>query len=241
MAHFRNSGFTIVETSLVLAVTGLLIAMVLTGIGSSLNHERYNDAVNQALDFFKGQYSQTTNVLNNRPSDESCTSSGISTLTGGTTRGASDCLLLGNILRSSDGQTVTVSQVIARHDPSSDTGISSKSDQDILTASLLQQGNQTSSYTVEWGSSFLQPSTQNAARFSMMVLRVPVSGTVETYTSNSDTIKVTDLINVVQSDMKLCVDQTGFMGVGVQPMGVLIQRGAANTTGVQPITSGNCV
>ncbi len=215
--------------------------MVLTGIGSSLNHERYNDAVNQALDFFKGQYSQTTNVLNNRPSDESCNSSGISTLTGGTTRGASDCLLLGNILRSSDGKTVTVNQVIARHDPSSDTGISSKSDQDILTASLLQQGNQTSSYTVEWGSSFLLPSTQNAAQFSMMVLRVPVSGTVETYTSNSDTIKVTDLIDVAQTDMKLCVDQTGFMGVGVQPMGVLIQKGAANTTGVQPITSGNCV
>jgi type II secretory pathway pseudopilin PulG len=241
MAHPRNSGFTIVETSLVLAVTGLLIAMVLTGIGSSLNHERYTDAVAQALDFFRGQYSQTTNVLNNRPSDESCNSSGITTLTTGTTRGASDCLLLGNVLRSSDGKTVTVNQVIARHDPSSDTGIATKSDKDILLASLLQQGNQTSSYTVEWGSSFLQPGTQNPARFSMMVVRVPVSGTVETYTSNSDTTKVTDLITVAQADMKLCVDQTGFMGIGVQPMGVLIQKGAANTTGVQPITSGKCV
>lgn len=241
MAHPRNSGFTIVETSLVLAVTGLLIAMVLTGIGTSLNHERYTDAVNQALDFFRGQYSQTTNVLNSRPSDESCDSSGISTLTGGTARGASDCLLLGNILRSSDGQTVTVSQVIARHDPSSDTGINSKTDKDILTASSLQVGNQISSYNVEWGSSFLQPGTQNPAIFSMMVVRVPVSGTVETYTSSSDTIKVTDLINVSQADMKLCIDQTGFLGLGVQPMGVLIQKGAANTTGVQPITSGSCV
>ena len=215
--------------------------MILTGIGSSLNHERYTDAVNQALDFFRGQYSQTTNVLNNRPSDESCNLSGISTLTGGTTRGASDCLLLGNIIRSSDGQNMTVSQVIARHDPSRDAGINTKTDRDILAASLLQQGNQISNYTVEWGSSFLQPGTQNAAQFSMMVVRVPVSGTVVTYTSSSDTIKVTDLINATPADMKLCVDQTGFMGLGVQPMGVLIQKDAANTTGVQPITSGNCV
>ena len=52
---------------------------------------------------------------------------------------------------------------------------------------------------------------------------------------------VTDLIDAAQTDMKLCIDQTGFMGIGVQPMGVLIQKGAANTTGVQPITSGSCV
>lgn len=240
MARKRNSGFTIVETSLVLAVTGLLIMMVLTGIGSSLNHERYTDAVNQALDFFRGQYSGTTNVLNDRPSNESCGSSGITTIAGGTTRGASDCLLLGNVLRSSDGQTVTVSQVIARHDPSSDAGVTAMTDKQILTASSLQQGNQTSTYTVEWGSTFLQPGTQNPAKFSIMVVRVPVSGTIETYTTSSDTTSVTNIISSPQVDTKFCVDQRGFLGIGVQPMGILIQQGAANTTGVQPIASGGC-
>lgn len=241
MSHYRSSGFTIVETSLVLAVTGLLVAMILTGIGSSLNHERYTDTVNQSLDFFRGQYAQTTNVSNDRPSDESCGPSGISTLTGGTTRGASDCLLLGNIIRSTDGQTVSVNQILARHDPSNDIGINSKTDVQILAASSLQQGNQTSSYGVEWGSTLLKPGTQDPAEFSIMVVRVPVSGTIETYSSTSSTIRVTDLIDVAQTDVRLCLDQRGFLGAGVQPMGVLIQKGAANTSGVQPISSGSCV
>lgn len=237
----RSSGFTIVETSLVLAVTGLLVVMVLTGIGSSLNHERYTDTVNQALDFFRGQYSATTNVLNNRPSNESCGSSGITTITGGTTRGASDCLLLGNVLRSSDGKTVTVYQVIARHDPSNDADISSKADWQILAASLPIQGNQTSTYTVEWGSSLLKSGTQNPATFSMMVVRVPVSGTIETYISPSNTTTVAELASAsLQTDTKFCVDSQGFLGIGVQPMGILIQKAAANTTGVQPIASGGC-
>lgn len=241
MSHYRNGGFTIIETSLVLAVTGLLVMMILTGIGSSLNHERYTDTVNQSLDFFRGQYAQTTNVSNDRPSDESCGASGITTLVGGTARGTSDCLLLGNVIRSSDGQTISVSQVIARHDPSDDMGVSSKTDAQILAASSLQQGNQTSSYDVEWGSSLLKPGTQDPATFSIMVVRVPVSGTVETYASTSDTIKLADLINVDQSDVKLCINQNGFLGTGVQPMGILIQKGATNTSGVQLIASGSCI
>ena len=239
MAHYRNSGFTIIETSLVLAITGLLVAMVLIGIGSSLNHERYTDAVNQALAFFRGQYSQTTNVLNDRPSTESCGSGGITT--GNTTRGASNCLLLGNLLRSSDGQNVTVSQVIATHDPSDDSGVSAKTDTQILASALLKEGHQTATYSVEWGTTFLRPGTTNAAPFSVMVVRVPVSGTVETYVSSSATASIGSLINVSnQKDLKLCVDQRGFFGAGIQPMGVLIQKGATNSTGVQPIASGSC-
>lgn len=242
MSHYRSSGFTIIETTLVLAVTGLLVAMILIGIGSSLNHERYTDTVNQSLDFFRGQYSQTMNVSNDRPSNESCGAGGISTLSGGTTRGASDCLLVGNVIRSSDGITVTVHQVIARHDPSSDIGISSGSTNiQILTAAALQQGNQTSTYGVEWGSSLLKPGTTDAAKFSILVVRVPVSGVVETYTSSSDTIQVSSLINAPQNDVKLCLDQRGFLGIGVQPMGILIEKGASNSSNVQSIASGSCV
>ena len=241
MSHYRSSGFTIVETSLVLAVTGLLVAMILTGIGSSLNHERYTDAVNQSLDFFRGQYAETANVSNDRPADESCDASGISALAGGMPRGASNCLLVGSIIRSSDGQTVTVNQVIARYDPSNDINITSKTDAQILAASSLQQGNQTSTYTVEWGSTLLAPGTKDPAKFSIMVVRVPVSGTVETYASTSDTIQLSSLITTPQSDVKFCLDQQGFLGVGSQPMGILIQNGAANTSGVQPIAAGSCV
>ncbi len=240
----RENGFTIIETTLVLAITGLVIAVILAGIGNSLSHQRYTDAVSQALDFFRGQYSSTSNTLNDRPKDEVCTSSGIAASPNATTIGASDCLLLGRIVRSSNGQDVTVNQVIALHDPTDDTGAGTMTDSDLLLASQLRQGNEISTYQPEWGTRLLRPNTTDGAKFSILVVRTPVTGTVRTYTSTSDTVSITDLLNPSispQDDLKICIDQTGFFGIGVAPMGILFEKYAANTTGVQLISAGDCV
>ena len=240
----RESGFTIIETSLVLAVTGLIIAVVLAGIGNSLNHQRYTDAVNQAVDFFRGQYTQTTSVMNNRPADESCSALGVSVAASPMSRGASDCLLLGQVIRSSNGQDITVSQLLALHDPSDDTNVASASDADILSASQLEEGSKVDEYSLEWGARLLAPSSKDAAKFTLVVLRVPVSGTVRTYSSVSDTIPVADLVrspDASADDLRVCVDQSGFFGgVGVSPVGIAIDKGANNTTGVKIIPSGDC-
>lgn len=240
MSHYRNNGFTILETTLVMAITGLLVVLVLGGIGSSLSHQKYTDAVNQAVAFFRGQYSQTANISNERPETQSCNASGVYSTGSGTTRGASDCLLLGHIVRSSDGKNMSIYQVIARHDPSDDTGINNKTDTQILAASSMIQGSQIGTYQAEWGTSLLTPNTSNVAKFTLLVVRVPVSGTVVTYTSNSATTSVGALLGVAQADKKLCVDQAGFFSLGINPMGVLIKEGASNTSGVQPVGSGDC-
>lgn len=241
MSHSRNHGFTIIETTLVMAITGLLVALVLGGIGSSLSHQKYADAVNQAVAFFRGQYSQTANISNERPASESCNASGVNSTGPGTTRGASECLLLGHIIRSTNGKTMSVYQVIARHDPSGDAGINTKTDRQILAASSMVQGSMTDTYTTEWDTTLLSPNTPDPAKFTIMVVRVPVSGSVVTYTSSSATTSVGALLGVAQADKKLCVDQAGFFSIGVKPMGVLIKLGASNTSGVQPVGSGDCI
>lgn len=241
----RESGFTIIETSLVLAVTGLVIAVVLAGIGNALSHQRYLDAVNQTVDFFRGQYTHTTNTLNNRADDERCDSSGVSTAGVPMSVGASDCLLLGNVIRSSNGVDMQVYKVLALHDPSDDAGIDVLNDIDILNASQLSQGDQTDSFKIDWGARLITPSTGDSAKFTVMVVRTPVSGTIRTYTAGSDTVSVTDLLSSSlspQIDRTLCIDQAGFFsGIGIDPMGIRITKGAANTTGVQVLASGDCV
>lgn len=240
MSHYRTNGFTIIETTLVMAITGLLVVMVLSGIGASLSHQKYTDAVNQTVSFFRAQYSQTANISNERPDAEVCNSSGISATGPGSTRGASDCLLLGHVVRSTNGKNISVYQVIARHDPTSDANINTRTDGQILAASSLLQGSKVTDYTIDWDTRLLTPGTSNAAAFSLMIVRVPVSGTVVTYTSNSGTSSVAALLGAVQADKKLCIDQAGFFSLGINPMGVLIKRGASNTTGVQPVGSGDC-
>lgn len=241
MARY-HSGFTIIETTLVLAITGLIIAVMLIGIGNSLRHQRYTDAVNQATDFFRGQYTGTTSTLNNRPPSESCDASGITTATS-STRGASECLLLGRIIRSADGENITVNQVIALRDPTDDSGAGDMSDRDLLTASQLHQGNEIETYKPEWGTRFQRPGTSDAASFSLLVVRTPVSGSIRTFSSTSGTESIAGLLSnpaASQTDLRLCIDQTGFFGAGVLPMGIAVARGAANTTGVQVIPSGEC-
>jgi prepilin-type N-terminal cleavage/methylation domain-containing protein len=58
----RRQGFTIIETVLVLAITGLLLAVILATIGNSLNQQRYTDSVNQTLDHFRGLYTDTSST-----------------------------------------------------------------------------------------------------------------------------------------------------------------------------------
>lgn len=240
MSHYRTNGFTIIETTLVMAITGLLVTVVLTGIGASLSHQRYTDAVNQTLSFFRSQYSQTANISNERPDNETCNSGGVSVTGGGSTRGASNCLLLGHVVRSTNGKDISVYQVIARHDPTNDLNINTRTDRQILTASSLVQGSRVDTYSIEWDTRLLNPGTSNAAAFSLMIVRVPVSGAVVTYASNSATSSVGALLGTTQADKMLCIDQAGFFSLGINPMGVVIKQGASNTTGVQPVGSGDC-
>ncbi len=236
----RENGFTIIETSLVLAITGLIVAVVLMGIGNALNQQRYTDAVNQAVDFIRGQYAVGTNTQNNRPISEKCNTAGIDpTPATPDPLGASDCLLVGTIMRTTDGKKVDVYQVIALTEPAE--SMATSSDADLLAAASLTEGNKLQTYEVDWGSRFLVPDTSDAAAFTILVVRTPLSGSMRTYSSDSGTTTIADLLHTPQVDRKLCIDQLGFFAAGAQPMGILISRDAANTTGVQLLPAGECV
>ena len=244
----QESGFTIIETVLVLAIAGLVISMILVGITNSLNQQRYLDAVNQAVDFFRGSYAVGSSSINDRPDTQLCVATGISE-TGnpatGNGRGASDCILVGKILRSSDGSHITVNQVVALHDPSNDDDVDALSDTAILQAANLIQNDtgKEESYDMESGTILRDPGASEAAQFTIMVVHVPLSGVVRTYSSNSATTSIADLLASADSiqDTRLCIDESGFFGIGSQPMGIAIEKDASNTTGVQIIPAGSCV
>ena len=55
-------GFTIVEVSIFLAVTGLLFIGITIGVQNSIFQQRYNDAVQGFADFLRNAYSNVLNV-----------------------------------------------------------------------------------------------------------------------------------------------------------------------------------
>ena len=57
-------GFTLVEVSLFLAVTGLLFIGIVAGVQGSMSQQRYNDSVQSFAEFLRSAYSQVMNVEN---------------------------------------------------------------------------------------------------------------------------------------------------------------------------------
>ena len=62
----KRKGFTIVEVTLFLAISGALLAGLLAGSVSSIKRHRYNDSVNDFVEFLRRTYSEAINVQNER-------------------------------------------------------------------------------------------------------------------------------------------------------------------------------
>ena len=68
MAYSRNvvSGFTLIEVGFVLAITGLMLVGIMASVTIRVSTQRYNDAVQDAVEHIRRAYSEVINVENSR-------------------------------------------------------------------------------------------------------------------------------------------------------------------------------
>lgn len=194
MGTTNNAGFTIIETMLFLAITGVLIASMLVGVGTSINIQRYRDSVTSFKSFLQSQYSDITNVQNDRDNTWRCSTSATTSQSGtAESRGQSDCVLLGRYISITD-TTMTVATVNAYQTPgTTPTG----TDIAILRSSSYTLGLSTinqQSTTLEWGTAIAWPVMGTGSRgalpttprsIAILIVRSPDSGSVYTFTSDS--------------------------------------------------------
>lgn len=232
------SGFTIIETTLVVAITALVAVSILIGVGTSLRNQRYIDATNQTVDYFQGIYASTMSVANERPSAMACSSSGIRVDATAGGAGTSDCLLLGVVLHSTDGMAITSERVIATKDISTTPGSDLLSEADVLSQSLLSVlPDSDITHTLDSGVKLSHPA------FSMLVIRVPISGVVRTYldiTAGDVTPALLSRKPVPDGGVTFCIEPEGLFGSGGSPNGFLVSQGASNSTGIQRLDKGTC-
>jgi len=201
-------GFTIIETMLVLAVTGVLVATLLVGVGSSVSAQRYKDSVATFASTLQAQYSQVDNVTNVRDTNATCTATAIPTDdASGVAPGQSDCVLMGRYM-SVVNDTITTASILG-YQKSTSTSANDVAD---ITANY-QLGISNSSVTtttLEWGAAIAWPKSgddtaPNAVTptppdraISILIIRSPVSGTSYTFTSNT----VYDVASISSAQLK---------------------------------------
>jgi type II secretory pathway pseudopilin PulG len=233
MKPVKINGFTIVETMLFLAITGLLIMGVLVGTGTSINVQRYRDSVTSLQSFLQLQYSNVANVSNDTTTN---TCGGPDS----TPRGQSSCVILGKYITiSSDGATINVQDVLGSDIPDP-TKVSN--DLSALIASSIHVSSVGSeTYELEWGSSVVYKVGDSQPPY-ILILRSPTSGVIRTFIEkgapdSGDITKILDVPQPPTQSAQLCVNSNGlFTGT---MMAVQIDSNSTSANGVEILGESN--
>ena len=193
MGMSKQRGFTVIEVTLFLAVSGLLIIGVLITVGSSLNAQRYRDATQSFKSLLQEQYSDIANTQNSRENNWSCNSSNASTATGsGVFRGQTDCLLVGKYMAIGEDGGIKIYTIVA-----TEKAVTNPSLTDV--SALLSTGNYRLNVSttgieetsMEWGTKIAWPERGSGARsprdraMGILFIRSPSSGQVYTFSSDN--------------------------------------------------------
>jgi Tfp pilus assembly protein FimT len=225
-------GFTIIETMMFLAITGLLAVGILAGTGAAIAQQRYKDSVNSLQSFMQDQFSKVTNVTNGRDNTWSC-NAGVVAQENGESRGTGDCVILGRLVSvDNTGQQLTASDVVAQHksgvaEQASDIAELTKS-YDIAVSPI-----DTESSDVAWGATIVQPRTTDPQPTNILIVRSPLTGRIMTFVSQSTETNLVTLIKTgfATTPTPLCLEPSD--GVGGVRLGVRIGAYAASQSAIQ--------
>lgn len=184
----NSSGFTIIETMLFLAVTGLLIMGALIGTGASLSNQRYRDAVETFKGVIQAQYADLGSVRNDRTNAITCETDA-SLSVGPDQRGQSDCLIVGRYMVI-DGEDIAIYTVLSREQASAPPQVTDVAALRNNYSYNIATGVEERS--MEWGTQIAWPTSgpgshadPTPSAVALLFIRSPESGRIYTFTSDT--------------------------------------------------------
>lgn len=108
-----QAGFTVVEISLFLAISGVMLLIAFLGVSVAIERARFQDTSRQVQSHIQSFYSDTLNGVSYRPDDTSCQPATATIGPGSEPYGSSNCILLGMVaFFPENGQQITTRYVV---------------------------------------------------------------------------------------------------------------------------------
>lgn len=237
----NKKGFTLIEVVLFLALSGALVASLIAGTSRSISQKRYNDTVDNFIDYLQGLYSDVNYVQ------------GI-----GTSGGNSGQAIYGKLIISNDGKTFEEYTVLGSatcKSSESDTALTALNgcSPEIASDAALQ-----STYRLSWGGIAQSKNDSNDnQKIAFLIITHPSTGMKKTYLLadssdediNKDNIMITTAEGKTQFDSGFSEQDTNFClssddesaagYVGGKHKLIKIHAGANNASGVEIISDQN--
>lgn len=234
----RTSGFTIIETVLFLAVTGLLIMGALIGTGAALNNQRYRDAVETFKNTLQSQYDELGSIKNDREGAIASCAAAVPIEGGGLVRGQADCVIAGRLMIIQSDE-ISIYTVLAQGGAPTVNGSDISSMRSGYAYNIVPDLVDTRK--LEWGTEISCPVQEDAnctnpRSTSILFIRSPHSGSVYTFASNkavtTNDTGIKELLNENPATPRhICINSRG-MGAGGN-MAIYINSYAAAASAIE--------
>lgn len=184
-----RKGFTLIEVTMFLVLTAALFVAVAVGTHNSIFQQRYNDSVQNFVEFLRGIYAQVSNVENQG-------------------QGRSDKAIYGKLITFGEGYDLAEERIDGRnaiftYDIIGNVGDIGTGDAKTALSDLeanvifhdaennnYYSSGMAASYTPKWGAKIERTSDYTDFTGSIMIVRHPRSGTVFTYILKDKAIPV---------------------------------------------------
>ena len=241
----RRKGFTIIEVSLVLAISGLLFIGLMAGTTSSVARQRYNDAVQTVTEHFRTFYTQVNNP-------QSTSDAG----------GREERAIYGKLILIDMQNTALRTRsynVTGAADPKK-SGATGAALNSLLNSAPSIDLQSLSTYSAPWDATVQTATSRNsvsyddadaALRAALLIIHSPNGGAVHTYYSvdnsavpagdnnpstQSDTFKeYLSNAHFQQADLDLCLNSPDLNAAGGTRRDIRISRDGRNSSDVSLI------
>lgn len=238
MSMRSSGGFTIIELSLFVAISAVIMISLMVGWSVAVNTQSYKDSARTLAQVLQQQYSDTINVSNDRANQISCRLDASTVRiedngSGAVPIGASRCVVMGRYVII-NGTNLSMSDIVG-YQPSS---TAFTTDLQAIQGYYPTKEDSTvipdETYEVAWSTRPYIATPANTAKVALVIVRSPLTGTVYTYTkqlTNNMQPSVTDVITTgTMAGVKLCLDPGAPVAQG--KMAVQIAANAVSMAGV---------